>query len=188
MAFTFRMVSGFEFSGPLAQVKTPPFRFLFAGPQICLQVPSDSISRWTPLAVRLTIPTIRACRGLTRPTPSPIPQVSEVATTATSVALTRYAPCLAHHKKRCPEIPEHRFFLTRARSFRNSLESEGLFCEWYLGNNEVGTNRPRLKLCSYSAKWKVYALPVEPLAVELLRPGERNPYSPGVVTLVRVTK
>ena len=46
---TFRMVSGFESFGPLAQMGPPHIRWLFVGPQFCLQLPSDSPSRWTPL-------------------------------------------------------------------------------------------------------------------------------------------
>ena len=39
-------------------------RFLSVGPEICLQFPSDSTSRWTPLLLGYTLPTIRACLGL----------------------------------------------------------------------------------------------------------------------------
>ena len=39
-------------------------RFLSVGPEICLQLPSDSTSRWTPLLFGYTFPTTRACSGL----------------------------------------------------------------------------------------------------------------------------
>ena len=39
--------------------------FLSVGPEICLQLPSDSTSRWTPLLFGYTLPTIWACSGLT---------------------------------------------------------------------------------------------------------------------------
>ena len=38
--------------------------FLSVGPEICLQLPSDSTSRWTPLLFGYTLPTIWACSGL----------------------------------------------------------------------------------------------------------------------------
>ena len=38
--------------------------FLSVGPEICLQLPSDSTSRWTPLLFSYTLPTIWACSGL----------------------------------------------------------------------------------------------------------------------------
>ena len=38
--------------------------FLSVGPEICLQLPSDSISRWTPLLFSYTLPTIWACSRL----------------------------------------------------------------------------------------------------------------------------
>ena len=40
-------------------------RFLSVGPEICLQLPSDSTLRWTPLLFGYTFPTTRACSGLT---------------------------------------------------------------------------------------------------------------------------
>jgi len=45
----FRMVLGFEYLCPLAQMWLPHMRFLFVGPGLCLQLPSDSASRRTPL-------------------------------------------------------------------------------------------------------------------------------------------
>ena len=39
-------------------------RFLSVGPEICLQLPSDSASRWTPLLFSYTFPTTWACSGL----------------------------------------------------------------------------------------------------------------------------
>ena len=39
-------------------------RFLSVGPEICLQLPSDSTSRWTPLLFDYTFPTTWACSGL----------------------------------------------------------------------------------------------------------------------------
>ena len=46
---TFRMVWGFESLGPLAQMWLPHMRFLFVGPGLCLQLPSESGSPQTPL-------------------------------------------------------------------------------------------------------------------------------------------
>jgi hypothetical protein len=46
---TFRMVLGFESLSPLAQMWLPHMRFLFVGPGLCLQLPSDSGSPRTPL-------------------------------------------------------------------------------------------------------------------------------------------
>ena len=39
-------------------------RFLSVEPEICLQLPSDSTSRWTPLLFSYTFPTTWACSGL----------------------------------------------------------------------------------------------------------------------------
>ena len=39
-------------------------RFLSVGPRICLQLPSDSTSRWTPLLFSYTFPTTWACSEL----------------------------------------------------------------------------------------------------------------------------
>ena len=39
-------------------------RFLSVGPRICLQLPSGSTSRWTPLLFSYTFPTTWACSGL----------------------------------------------------------------------------------------------------------------------------
>ena len=40
-------------------------RFLSVGPEVCLQLPSDSTLRWTPLLFSYTFPTTWACSGLT---------------------------------------------------------------------------------------------------------------------------
>ena len=45
----FRMTSGFESHGPLAHHSSPSMRFVFLGPGVCLQLPSDSGSPQTPL-------------------------------------------------------------------------------------------------------------------------------------------
>ena len=39
-------------------------RFLSVRPEICLQLPSDSTSRWTPLLFSYTLPTTWVCSGL----------------------------------------------------------------------------------------------------------------------------
>jgi len=52
----FRMVSGFEFHCPLAQMWLPHMRFLFVGPGLCLQLPSDSGSTRTPLLFSYRFP------------------------------------------------------------------------------------------------------------------------------------
>jgi len=46
---TFRTGMGLWIFLPPHPVATPRMRFLFVGPALCLQLPSDSISRWTPL-------------------------------------------------------------------------------------------------------------------------------------------
>jgi len=48
-AAAFRMTSGFESLCPLAHATPPHMRFLFVGPQLCLQLPSDPASRRQPL-------------------------------------------------------------------------------------------------------------------------------------------
>ena len=40
---------GFIAFGQLTRISEPYMRFLFVGPRVCLQLPSDSTSRWTPL-------------------------------------------------------------------------------------------------------------------------------------------
>ena len=48
-----------------SSLEAQPFmRFLFVGPEVCLQLPSDSTSRWTPLLFSYTFPTTWACSGL----------------------------------------------------------------------------------------------------------------------------
>ena len=48
----------------LSLVAQPYMRFLFVRPEVCLQLPSDSASRRTPLLFGYTLPTIWACSGL----------------------------------------------------------------------------------------------------------------------------
>ena len=43
------MVMGFALSRKLARVIQPDMRFVFLGSALCLQLPSDPTSRWTPL-------------------------------------------------------------------------------------------------------------------------------------------
>ncbi len=43
------MALGFVLSRELTPVPQPPMRFLFIGSELCLQLPSDPTSRWTPL-------------------------------------------------------------------------------------------------------------------------------------------
>ena len=46
-------------------LETQPYmRFLSVGPEVCLQLPSDSTSQWTPLLFSYTFPTTWACSGL----------------------------------------------------------------------------------------------------------------------------
>jgi hypothetical protein len=88
----FRMVSGFECPCPLAQMRPPHIRNLYVGPQVCLQLPSDSTSRWTSLLFGWQFPPSGPARDFH-------PQVHEANTTAAPLALTRYAPCLAHKEQ-----------------------------------------------------------------------------------------
>ncbi|MBN1555805.1 MAG: hypothetical protein JXA11_13760 [Phycisphaerae bacterium] len=48
-AAAFRMTSGFESFGPLAQATPPRMRFLFVRPRLCPPLPSDPASRRQPL-------------------------------------------------------------------------------------------------------------------------------------------
>src|SRR5574344_2677950 len=50
--------------GRLIRISGPYMWFLFVGPRVCLQLPSDSTSRWTPLLFSYTFPTTWACWGL----------------------------------------------------------------------------------------------------------------------------
>ena len=43
------MAAGFVLSRELTPVPQPPMRFLFIGSELCLRLPSDPTSRWTPL-------------------------------------------------------------------------------------------------------------------------------------------
>ena len=43
------MATGFAFSRKLAPMMQPDMRFVFLGSGLCLQLPSDPTSRWTPL-------------------------------------------------------------------------------------------------------------------------------------------
>ena len=40
----------------LIRISQPYMRFLFVGPRVCLQIPSDSTSRWTPLLFSYVFP------------------------------------------------------------------------------------------------------------------------------------
>jgi len=51
---------------PPHPARPPRMRFLFIGPALCLQLPSDPTSRWAPLP-RLAVPVITARRGLSPP-------------------------------------------------------------------------------------------------------------------------
>ena len=57
----------------------PYMRFLFVGPGLCLRLPSDSISRWTPLPLANTS-YCHPCSGFSPPS---------------------YCPCWAHKKRAC---------------------------------------------------------------------------------------
>jgi hypothetical protein len=77
----YRALKKFAFS---TRMKLPHMRFLFVGPEICLRLPSNSTSRWTPLPFSLVVPVIRARRRLSPPS-------HQSATTADQMALTRHA-------------------------------------------------------------------------------------------------
>jgi hypothetical protein len=92
---TFRMVSGFESFGPLAQVRPPLFGVCSSGRRFAysfLQIPP----RGEHPCCSAGSSHHRGLRGDFHP------QVYEVTTTATSFALARHAPCLAHrHESLC---------------------------------------------------------------------------------------
>jgi hypothetical protein len=44
-----RVTLGFASHGPLALASSPRMRFVFLGPELCLQLPSDPASRRQPL-------------------------------------------------------------------------------------------------------------------------------------------
>jgi len=48
-ADAFRVTWGFESNGPLAHASSPLMRFVFLGPELCLQLLSDPASRRQPL-------------------------------------------------------------------------------------------------------------------------------------------
>ena len=107
---TFRVISGFGFYGPLAQMRTPhaiPVRQ--AGTLL-------TASFRFPLAVRLTVPITRARRGLPPPShwPDTIP--------ASWRQSRRFAPCLAHHQRKEPGLAAG--FLPLAH--KSPLRPEGL--------------------------------------------------------------
>jgi hypothetical protein len=52
-----RSVSGFNDIGRFTQ-RARLMRFLFVGPALCLRLPSDSTSRWTPLPFGYAVPLI----------------------------------------------------------------------------------------------------------------------------------
>lgn len=79
-------------------------RFVFLRSEICRRLPSDSTSRWTPLLFGYTLPTIRACSGL-----SPV----------------RARPWRAN-KKEAAAIDRLRYcFCSSHLDFRSVLEPEG---------------------------------------------------------------
>jgi hypothetical protein len=89
------MVSAFESFGPLAQVRPPLFGVCSSGRRFAysfLQIPPGGGHPCCSAGSSHH----RGLRGTFHP------QVYEVTTTATSFALTRYAPCLAHrHESLC---------------------------------------------------------------------------------------
>jgi len=47
---------GFSFYRSLTLCSRPSMRFLFVRPELCLRLPSDFTSRWTPLPSAVTFP------------------------------------------------------------------------------------------------------------------------------------
>jgi hypothetical protein len=91
-----RAVLDFTLLCKLVRFTWPYIHFLFVGPGLCLRLPSDSTSRWTPLP-SANSSCCQACRGLSPPS---------------------YRPCWAHIKRaetriresppltnRCPSLP-----------------------------------------------------------------------------------
>ena len=58
------MTSGFASLCLLAHRPTPHMRFVFLGPGVCLHLPSDSTSRWTPLVFGYGFPSSGPQEGL----------------------------------------------------------------------------------------------------------------------------
>ena len=94
----------------------PYMRFLFVSASICVRLPSDSTSRWTPLSFANSS-YCKACSGLSPPS---------------------YHPCRAHSKRThnrldrlcvlflcailqcCPRLPDHRELCSGERRLRRS--------------------------------------------------------------------
>ena len=82
--------------------------FLSVGPEVCLQLPSDSTSRWTPLLFGYTLPTIWACSGL-----SPV----------------RARPWRANYRKRLPRNPRKPwFYCVFSKLFDDALNNTWTYC------------------------------------------------------------
>lgn len=92
------MTSGFESLCPLAPPSSPPMRFVFLGSGLCLQLPSDSASRRTPLLFGLGF------RSSQPPEDFHLHVTSRFAFAPRllSARSWRFAPCLAHKKREAP--------------------------------------------------------------------------------------
>lgn len=90
---TLRVISGFGSFGPLARTQTPPMRFLFVRPTLCLQLPSDPASRRRPCCSPSGSHHQGPQRTPTSKSPRSPPQRSRQRQSR------RYAPCLAHQNK-----------------------------------------------------------------------------------------
>ena len=69
---------------------TPYMQFLFVRPRFCLQLPSDSTSRWTPLSLANSS-YCQACSGLSPPNDSRMPSAPKKA--GLRIVFFRLPPC-----------------------------------------------------------------------------------------------
>jgi hypothetical protein len=66
------MATGFALSRKLAPLPQPPMRFVFLGSELCLGLPSDPTSRWTPLPLANSF-RHQDLQGTLTPKPLPMP-------------------------------------------------------------------------------------------------------------------
>jgi hypothetical protein len=70
------MATGFALSCKLARVPQPRMRFVFLGSELCLGLPSDPTSRWTPLPLASSF-RHQDLQGTLTPKPLPMPGTHE---------------------------------------------------------------------------------------------------------------
>src|SRR5690606_20272100 len=96
-----RITLGFEYFGPLARLRLPHQCFPFGQAGDLLTASFRFNLAVDTLAVRLTVPVIRARRGLTPPSHFAVRFRSPLAKRQSR----RFAPCLAHQQKRATGKP-----------------------------------------------------------------------------------